>query len=94
MPTVQKMLHCAACERPTLHVSQAPSHVLHLLLTLVTCGLWIFVWAMQTSSTPQCTACGRKRAAGDVFARAKSDPDAGFGGRTKRNDPMGLWKKR
>jgi hypothetical protein len=29
-----------------------PSHILHLLLTLVTCGLWLLVWLIDTLTSP------------------------------------------
>ncbi|WP_078344726.1 DUF2510 domain-containing protein [Mycobacteroides chelonae] len=29
---------------PTVIVNQGPNHLLHLILTLLTCGLWIPVW--------------------------------------------------
>lgn len=61
MPTIQKMFHCVKCDRQTVHIQQKPNHILHLLLTLITFGLWIFVWISVKSTTPQCTVCGHKR---------------------------------
>ncbi len=61
---IQEMLSCKACGRPTPHICQATqcNHVLHLLLSIVTWGLWIPIWIFaalsQGSSTPRCTACG------------------------------------
>lgn len=31
-------------------VNKRPNHILHLLLALVTCGLWIPVWILVTGS--------------------------------------------
>lgn len=60
MPTKQLMIECRQCEKPTQHNQYAPIHILHLLLTLVTGGLWLFVWIYQISIKPQCTVCGTK----------------------------------
>jgi hypothetical protein len=43
MSTKQTMLNCVNCEKPTLHIQQTPNHILHLLLSLVTGGIWIIV---------------------------------------------------
>lgn len=60
MGTKQIMAHCKVCREPTLHLDQAPDHLLHLLLTLLTCSLWLFVWvaACVVKNRPQCTKCG------------------------------------
>jgi hypothetical protein len=60
------MLFCKACNRQTLHVCQETNcnHILHLLLSIVTCGLWLPIWLLaaisSSKSTPICTACGSK----------------------------------
>jgi hypothetical protein len=60
------MLFCKACNRQTLHVCQETNcnHILHLLLSIVTCGLWLPIWLLAAISsskyTPICTACGSK----------------------------------
>jgi len=58
--TVQLMKHCATCGHKTLHVQQAESNVFHLLMTLVTFGLWLIVWltAPIRQRGAQCTQCG------------------------------------
>lgn len=66
MPTVQRMHYCLSCARQTLHVQQKPNHILHLLLSLVTAGLWILIWIGLRSSKPQCTLCGHGRGAFDA----------------------------
>lgn len=54
--------YCRTCEAPVLASKQKPSHVLHLLLTLITFGLWIFVWMfltlMAAMRSYRCTTCG------------------------------------
>lgn len=58
---------CRACGKPTLHIRmryEVP-HLGHLLITLLTCGLWIFVWIlhMLLNSFPsepwRCSRCGQ-----------------------------------
>jgi hypothetical protein len=54
--------YCRTCEAPVLATKQKPAHVLHLLLTLVTFGLWLFVWAFLTMIASmksfRCPTCG------------------------------------
>lgn len=64
MSTYQEMMYCAACDKPTIHLRTKTSHILHLLLSLVTAGIWIIVWILMAQSNSlrsQCTACGRTR---------------------------------
>ena len=58
MPTQQMMLECKYCGNPTQHIQNTPNHVLHLLLTVGTVGIWLLVWVLQSSGKPQCTVCG------------------------------------
>lgn len=53
--------YCHHCGRTVLAVANTPSHVLHLLLSVVTAGLWIPVWiviALATDSRGRCPDCG------------------------------------
>jgi hypothetical protein len=55
---------CKRCKLQTMHVRPPTSHVLHLLLSLVTLGLWIPMWilvAISNSSQLRCATCGRER---------------------------------
>ena len=64
MATNQLMSFCKKCEKQTLHLQPATSHMLHFLLSLVTFGLWIIVWvllAASNNSQMTCSACGRAR---------------------------------
>lgn len=58
-------LQCATCGRQTLHRQQGPNHMLHLLLTFVTCTLWAVVWLFLTIRATDepwlCTTCGTAR---------------------------------
>jgi hypothetical protein len=58
------MKHCKQCGKMTKHTQPTTSHLLHLLLTVVTAGLWVFIWllaAWSNSTAAQCTECGRTK---------------------------------
>lgn len=60
MATSQRMKFCKKCKAMTLHLHHGPNHVLHLLLTLITCGVWLLIWLMAAANRgDQCTVCGR-----------------------------------
>ena len=46
MPIEQTQRHCKSCGRQTLHQRQAPNHLIHAIVTLFLCGLWIPVWIL------------------------------------------------
>lgn len=59
-----EMKHCTRCAQETQHLKPSTSHVLHLLLSLITLGIWLPIWllvALSNSSQGQCTKCGRKK---------------------------------
>ena len=62
MGTKSEREYCRTCEAPVLAVKQTPSHVLHLLLSIVTAGLWILVWLALTIGASfrsfRCPTCG------------------------------------
>lgn len=53
---------CHHCERKVMATAETPNHVLHLLLTLFTMGLWVIPWIIIAASTGayRCTKCGTK----------------------------------
>lgn len=58
------MRHCKNCQDTTLHIQPSTSHVLHLLLSVITFGLWIIPWffiAQNNASQAQCSSCGAQR---------------------------------
>jgi len=68
MGAVQLQLHCANCNALMPHTKKTPNHVLHLLLTLFTAGLWLVVWILIALSASgageaRCGKCGTVRAA-------------------------------
>jgi len=56
--------YCPNCQRITLGRREMPNHVLHFLITILTCGLWIFAWGFEIVMAHQrpylCTTCGTK----------------------------------
>jgi predicted RNA-binding Zn-ribbon protein involved in translation (DUF1610 family) len=53
---------CPHCGEQRLLLRESPNHVLHLILTVLTLGLWAVVWllvAMNKSGGPaRCSVCG------------------------------------
>lgn len=60
MATAQKPGWCNACNRQVVAVRKSPSHLLHLLLTIITAGVWGIVWllAIVTAGKWTCSLCG------------------------------------
>lgn len=58
----QKQIDCYRCHRSTLATREAFPSLLHLLVALVTCGLWIVPWLLlsfvHTTKKYNCTVCG------------------------------------
>ena len=44
MPRVYESKYCHYCQRMTLHSREGVNHLLHLILTILTSGLWLLVW--------------------------------------------------
>jgi len=60
MPTSNLMKHCVECKKKTMHFQEKPNHILHLLLSIITAGIWLLVWLLfLKSGDPQCSVCGR-----------------------------------
>ena len=61
-PMAQKMTSefCRVCGSQKMFVAEKASHILHLLLTLVTGGLWLFIWIplMLKPLKYRCSGCG------------------------------------
>lgn len=57
-------IHCKDCGQQRLFTKERISHVLHLLLTLVTGGLWIPVWVIcgivNLTRPYHCPICGKE----------------------------------
>ena len=62
MATRTTQRYCLSCDRPVLAEKQRPNHILHLILSLLTCGLWVIVWLLLSlPSTPRCPHCGSRK---------------------------------
>lgn len=51
---------CRTCQARSLLRRRTPNHILHLLLSIVTAGLWLIVWLLLSMSNPDwlCARCG------------------------------------
>ena len=58
------MKKCKYCNKTTAHVAQSTSNILHLILSVITVGIWVPIWilvAMSHSASKQCNECGKAR---------------------------------
>ncbi|MEQ1642153.1 MAG: hypothetical protein ABL959_01760 [Pyrinomonadaceae bacterium] len=66
MAIQQSSFYCPVCQQQRLFTRQeSVNHILHLLVTLFSCGLWAFVWIILTlSHNPRfhCSQCGHSDA--------------------------------
>jgi hypothetical protein len=63
MGVQKKRMFCEEEVRMVLAERQTPNHILHLLLAVVTAGLWIPVWilvALFGSGSYKCPNCGAR----------------------------------
>jgi hypothetical protein len=53
---------CLAEQRPVLAEKQTPNHILHLLMSILTMGVWLIVWfAVSAFAKPYlCPNCGSR----------------------------------
>lgn len=62
MSQEQASIKCRVCDRPTLHARKKCSHLIHALVSLFLCGLWIPVWLvadhLAAKSDWRCQTCG------------------------------------
>jgi hypothetical protein len=61
----QLTLQCAGCKDLVPHTVKAPNHIMHLLISLLTAGIWLVGWlaVVMMPSNAKCARCGRERAA-------------------------------
>ena len=54
--------YCSNCKKNVLIRAQKPNHVLHLILSIVTSGLWIIIWVILSIRAKEwhCSQCGQK----------------------------------
>lgn len=61
--TNQVIMYCDNCGKETLHVQPSTSHLLHLVLSVITFGAWLIVWiiiALNNKNQGHCVECGRE----------------------------------
>jgi hypothetical protein len=53
---------CPHCGEQRLLLREGPNHVLHLILSVLTFGLWLIVWfviaARKQDAAARCSVCG------------------------------------
>lgn len=54
----QKSKFCSQCEKQTLWARPESNFFLHMLLTLVSCGLWLPIWILVSTGGWRCQTCG------------------------------------
>jgi hypothetical protein len=54
--------YCPEDDAMVLAERQAPNHILHLLLTVFTAGLWLIAWLLVVATAPpfRCPRCGAR----------------------------------
>ena len=64
-------LPCRFCKKDTMHIVKSINHGLHLLITIVTLGMYLPIWIIliiigifrsSNHTTTQCAVCGASRA--------------------------------
>lgn len=53
---------CKACNKNVLAVRKGTNHVLHLIMSIVTCGVWIIIWILSAIKIGgwRCPSCGSR----------------------------------
>lgn len=55
--------YCKQCQGDVLAIASKPNHILHLLLSVLTAGVWLIVWfliAVRGGGSWLCNSCGAK----------------------------------
>jgi hypothetical protein len=65
MAAIQVQSHCATCGTLMPHNAVTTNHILHLLMSVFTIGIWVVVWLVVTVKNADapitCAKCGTKR---------------------------------
>lgn len=53
---------CKNCGKKKKLVRKGTNHILHLILSIITCGFWIIIWILASIFKDhwRCDTCGRK----------------------------------
>jgi hypothetical protein len=63
MSQKQTSAYCPYCDRQTLAIGTKPNHLLHLVLSICTAGVWLVVWllvAIGKIGGYRCSKCGTR----------------------------------
>jgi hypothetical protein len=61
--------YCKECKKMVKVESKGSSHILHLLLSIITCGLWIPLWFLCAMSRDwRCAECGSRKTQSEFWA--------------------------
>lgn len=60
MAIQEKSGYCKSCQKNVLMRRQGTNHILHLLLSIVTCGFWVIIWILTSIKVGgwKCPNCG------------------------------------
>lgn len=60
MPIEHSQANCPTCQRPVMIQRSVPNHLVHALVTLFLCGLWLPIWILASLSVApwRCSQCG------------------------------------
>lgn len=60
MGSIQSRRYCPNCGCDVLALSNSVNHVLHLILSVLTGGLWLLVWVLMAARVKdwRCSRCG------------------------------------
>lgn len=63
MADERKSGFCDSCHKRTVVFRKGTNHILHLILTILTAGLWLVVWLGVSVKFGgwRCTVCGSNR---------------------------------
>ena len=80
MSIKQSSAYCHVCQRQTLFQKPKLNHVLHLILTILTVGVWGLVWlvlAIAHAAKPdRCVTCGTAKGHGAIAPPMSPNPEA------------------
>lgn len=78
MTVKQASNFCNVCQRQTLYQKPRINHILHLILSIITFGLWTLVWiilGIRNADKPmRCASCGTPKGFGTDVAAAPPLP--------------------
>jgi len=61
MAEIRGSMFCSTCRRQTASIRPRANHILHLILSLLSCGWWVPVWLLCAllPGAARCTVCGQ-----------------------------------